>query len=126
MTDIKRAELPTLAQVLEGEPALAEIVERRPALKKHLQDLEKAQQHAEKYPNCAALTAQAAELRSIQRFFEWLWTEKKVRMVDAEDDDQSVEPLLMEYLEIDTKKLEEERRAMLEELQASNEKENKS
>lgn len=70
---------------------------------------------AEKYPMCEKLSNAGEERRVLQEFLEWL----RVEAVDEYNEftEESDEKLLMRYLEIDTVKLEEERRAMLDAIQ---------
>lgn len=90
--------------------------------------VERRREWARKYPTCAKLSAIGDEKRTIHDFLEWLRAERNFDVMDALDShDGSMlvttqEKLLLQYFEIDEKKLEEERRAMLEEQRKLNEK----
>lgn len=86
---------------------------------------QRRKEHTEKYPECEKLNRLHGTRIALVQFIEelrekgiWFCTQTQGVNVDVyqpitKSDDQ----LVMEYLEIDTAKLEEERRAMLEALQ---------
>lgn len=87
-----------------------------------------AVERAEKYPMCTKLSESSDERRTINDFVEWL-QQKGIWLCDREEGSNFAEyrpiakrsdELVMEYLEIDTKKLEEERRAILAEQRRAN------
>lgn len=77
-----------------------------------------------KYPECEKLSRLADKRTIILDFIEWL-AERDMHIMVQRDPDyedyrhltQSREALSHQYLEIDDNKLEQERRAMIEELQ---------
>jgi len=81
-------------------------------------------EHAEKYPMCTRLSRVKEESQKLGEFIEWLQAEYNphLTLCDYVDDeylpaDIRMEVLLAAYFGIDLKKLEEERRTMLKELQ---------
>ncbi len=81
-------------------------------------------ERAEKYPTCEKLAAAGDERRALLQFLEWLREEKKYVVAERVDTfsglsfiTQNDDRLVLEYLESDEQQLEEERRAMLEDLQ---------
>ena len=81
---------------------------------------------ANKYPECAKLGAVHDQLQIIRGFMEWLSSEKRLGLAGYDEYDRlqwatkNTDQLLMEFYDIDPKKLEEERRAMLEECRRAN------
>lgn len=71
-------------------------------------------EHAEKYPMCTRLSRVKEESQKLGEFIEWLQAEYNPHLTLA---DIRMEVLLAAYFGIDLKKLEEERRTMLKELQ---------
>jgi hypothetical protein len=94
-----------------------------PAMSRQLEEEERRK----KYPMCTRLNAHAKDRRQIMDFLDWLRTEKGVTLCTStgkswngyESLGTSDESLAHQYLEIDEKALEAERRQMLEELQES-------
>lgn len=86
-------------------------------------------EHAKKYPQCAKLSRESARKRDLLSFIEWLREEKKIELADSTAVDRNgyldpiaageanLERIVHDYLEIDSDKLEKERRAMLDALQ---------
>ena len=78
------------------------------------------------YPNCEILRSRGPSRRAIHSFLEWLQDEKRVNLGMYDEDGRmwplqgSVDNLLMEYFGIDTTELENERRAMLDEMRRLN------
>lgn len=82
-----------------------------------------------KYPECTKLALVGDKRRELNAFLEWLREEKKIELGDMEAVERTgaiypvrygldgYDKLVLEYLEVDPVKLEEERRAMLDELQ---------
>ncbi len=79
------------------------------------------------YPECEKMKAVNDKSQSIGEFLEWLASEKRVYLatyLETEEVDadklclwhQSKESLLAEFFKIDLKKVEDERRAMLEKI----------
>lgn len=73
----------------------------------------------EEYPECEKLSAVSDERRTLSEFFEWLES-RGMLLCTYEPDFQipwpvtkSNDTLIYEFLEIDPKKLDQERRAML-------------
>jgi hypothetical protein len=83
------------------------------------------------YPEHDKLHAVKDQSQAIGSFLDWLQNERKPRTVLAIHEwdewvptNERIEALLAEYFEIDLKKLEEEKRAMLDELRKANERRN--
>lgn len=85
----------------------------------------------ENHPECDKLLAVKDKSQPIGEFLDWLRNEKGIefcRWMEAEDiepegyypDYTRTEELLAEYFEVDLKKVEEERRAMLDDLRERN------
>lgn len=79
---------------------------------------------------CEKLNSVGDERRTLNEFLEWLETEQGIALCNREQTDSGFakhgyyepirkkhEELVFEFLEIDPKKLEDERRAMVEDLQ---------
>ena len=87
------------------------------------------EEHAAKYPECAKLAQEADHKRALLDFVEWLRAEKRIELADSTEMDRSgylapipagesyLERIVHDYLEIDSDKLEKERRAILRALQ---------
>ena len=77
-------------------------------------------EHAAKYPECTKWAAVVDDKRTIEEFLDWARSTHDMHLLkEGRDGDffvSSLENLLREYFEIDSTKLEEERRAMIEEL----------
>jgi hypothetical protein len=86
---------------------------------------------AVKYPECERLKAVSGESQAIGNFIEWLGEERmfivKYEKVEGYRDEQalpvtkSIEQMLADYFDIDLKKVEKERRAILAYLQKQQE-----
>lgn len=78
----------------------------------------------ERYPECRKWASIVGEKRSIENFLEWCREEHNATLIAEQLEGRftvsSLETLLREYFEIDSKKLEEERQAMIEELRSGN------
>lgn len=83
-------------------------------------------ERAEKYPECEKLSGAASERLSIESFFDWL-DDKKFTVCERSEGinwseylpvTTSRDRLILDFLGVDPVKLEAERRAMLDELQA--------
>ena len=76
-----------------------------------------------KYPECEKLKAVSDKSQEIGAFLDWLQSQKKVVLATYLPTDDlmpmrfSMEELLAEYYEVDLKKVEKERRAILKALQ---------
>ena len=71
-----------------------------------------------KYPECEKMAKVQSESQAIGAFLDWLGSEKSVYLAGSEDMDvpfnYQKEELLAEFFEIDLKKVEREKRHMLE------------
>lgn len=110
--------------------SLEEAAEKRPSLKEKLDALTAAVKHAEKYPECAKLSTHHNDILELQRFLDWCEEENVDQVVLGKRDTMGEvdeihgrerELLIYKYFEIDPKKLEDERRAMLDEQRKLNE-----
>jgi len=77
-----------------------------------------------KYPECEKLAAVHEKSQAIGAFLEWLETKDISLMTRDHNDDccsprMSIEEMLAEFFEIDLNKVEEERRAILEDIEAA-------
>lgn len=81
------------------------------------------------YPECEKLKKVSIEHSNIMEFLDWLDEEKSIRLCECDQSSTSSfsayapittskEKLLAEYFNLDLKKIEEERRAMIEEIRA--------
>jgi len=78
-----------------------------------------------KYPECEKLAAVHEKSQTIGAFLEWLETKDISLMLWCPGDNfrrphMSIEKMLAEFFEIDLNKVEEERRAMLEDMRKQN------
>lgn len=76
---------------------------------------------AKKYPELSKLNSVGTEYKQLNAFLDWLDQEKKLDLVERKTGmtcTTRLEELVAEYLELDLKKIEDERRALLEEAQA--------
>lgn len=92
----------------------------KPSMQMKLQHLQEAAERAEKYPECTKLSAHHDEILELQRFLDWCdeKVDGRARLVDEMEyviEGRRLELLLYQYFEIDPRKLEDERRAILEE-----------
>ncbi len=96
-----------------------------PKVKARVKDLEAAVQRAEKYPLCTRLSNTQRERSVLNEFFEFL-DENKFLLCEEDDDGNypirmTREQLLMKFFDIDPNLLEKERRKLLAEQRALNE-----
>lgn len=92
-------------------------------------EAQRRRERSEKYPECAKLAQEGDHKRALLDFIEWLRTEKKIELASSTSmsrngyldpipaGENHLERIVHDYLEIDSVKLEAERRAMIEELQ---------
>lgn len=92
----------------------------------------KRRRNEERYPECTKLGRVAGKRAELNAFFAWLHDTKRLELGDMETLDRNgrIDPmeyrsdgydrLVLEYLGIDTKKLEDERRAILQAQQENN------
>jgi hypothetical protein len=95
-----------------------------PAMKRQLE----REERRKKYPMCEKLSDNADERRTVNEFLEWL-QEKGIWLCDRDQGSnfadyrpitKRADDLLLEFLEIDPKALEAERRAILDEQRRAN------
>lgn len=79
-----------------------------------------------KYPECEKLREVHSQSQVIGQFLDWLQHEKRISLAEYDEYDRlqwaakKNEDLLAEFFDIDLKKVEEERRAILDELRKAN------
>lgn len=86
---------------------------------------EKTAAHNAKYPEHAKMRAVKADSQKLGAFLEWCAAEKNWFLADTDREPVNmgnIEKILAEYFEIDTGKVELEKRTMLDELRKMNEK----
>lgn len=108
--------------IKKGEQSLAEVVATQ-----ELQ-AQRERERREKYPMCTRLSNASGERTTINNFVEWL-QEQGIWLCDRDEGSNFSEyrpiskrsdSLIMEYLEIDEKALEKERRQLLDEQRKAN------
>jgi hypothetical protein len=99
-----------------------EYEEWRSNMAKRAKRAQRTTEEIEKYPECNKWASIQTEIRAIRSFLDWCHETHEVSLMSfdqrGDPEIQGNEGLLREYFEIDSNKLEEERRRMLEEQRA--------